>query len=77
MEDLLNLKRQIEQLGKELARDEGSLAQLIEQLQEQGYRTIEDATEALKQLEADVAEKEAQLSKRVETLNAIMSQWEK
>ena len=75
-EDLRQLKRKIDNLGKELARDEGSLAQLMEQLHELGYDSLEDAAEGLKQLEREASDTETQLSKQIKTLSEIMEAWD-
>lgn len=75
-DDLLQLKRRIEQLNREVARDEGSLTQLMETLHEQGFDSLSAATRGLEQLEQDIADIEHQLSDQVAQIRETMAAWE-
>mgnify|MGYP000713022386 CR=1 FL=1 len=74
-EKLLQLREIIDNLEKEVAQDEGSLRQMVQDLREQGFKSVEDASRKLKELETEIDKMDGQLSERIGRVEEMMREW--
>ena len=75
-QELLNLKDRIEELEREVARDEGSLEQMLKDLKAEGHDSIDVATDHLSKLEGELKSMEVDLASQVRKVQTMMEGWE-
>ena len=75
-QELLNLKDRIEELEREVARDEGSLEQMLKDLKAEGHDSVAMAATHLGKLKDDLMKMEADLKSQVTKIQSMMEEWE-
>jgi uncharacterized protein YoxC len=67
-EQLLRIKEDVDQSSIEINKLEGKLASLMEDLNEQGFESVDDVKTHITELEEEVKDLESQLDKKLKKL---------
>lgn len=70
MEELIRMKRQLEKVKEQIARNEGKHESLMQELKEQGFENIDDAEKYLGELEKQISQMEDQFEEEFKKLKA-------
>ena len=74
--DLLKIKEKMDNLEKDIAKDEGVLEQLMNDLNELGFSSVKKANKEIKRLTELIEEKEEQLTNDMKILEEKMEDWD-
>ena len=76
VQDLIDLKKELDIIVKNIDKKQGALEQLYETLKENGFKTIQDAQNEVQRLQKLKKDKELEFNTNIEIIKKEVSEWD-